>query len=113
MCLECKDHLRILVPGKDTNAIEHMKSMHYIKLPIDWWTEPQIELERKLWENRKAQSKLVQSTIGTPTIKKNVDQVKAWTKEVVLGDLPLSIEHNDGIAIIMRFYNNDVQPKGY
>ena len=35
MCLECKDHLRTLAPGKDTNAIEHMKSLHYFKLPID------------------------------------------------------------------------------
>ena len=113
MCLECKDHLRTLVPGKDTNAIEHMKSMHYSKLPIDWWSEQQIELERKSWENRKAQSKLVQSTIGTPNTKKNADLVKAWTKAIVLDDLPLSIERNDGIAFIMRFYNNDVQPKGY
>ena len=66
MCLECKDHLRTLAPGKDTNAIEHMKSLHYIKLPIDWWTEQQVEIERQSWEQRKAQSKWVQIIIGLP-----------------------------------------------
>ena len=49
MCLECKDHARTLAAGKDTNAIEHIKSMHYTKLPIDWWTEQQIELVRTSW----------------------------------------------------------------
>ena len=44
-----------------------------------------------------------QSIIGTPTTKKNSDQVKTWIKAIVLRHLPLSVDQMTYLRILWDF----------
>jgi len=66
MCLECNDNVIKFVSGKDTNAIEHIKSYHNTKFPIDLWTEQGI----KLGKNHGKVENAISNDLGHLLIKK-------------------------------------------
>jgi hypothetical protein len=98
--------------NKMSNIMDHIKPEHFQLLPINWWTSKQITEEHNSWTNRRIKRKnTFQSTLSYAG-KSIKEQNKMWTKAVILGNLPLSVENNYGLREIIKFYNKDSYPKG-
>jgi hypothetical protein len=104
----------------NNNAFAHVKSKHLEEYPINCWSaQGAKELESK-WikalneQKRNLKGPKQVSIQQAFSVSKNIpDQIKCWTKAVIIGKtIPISIQKNLGTREVIKFYNSGNMPRG-
>ena len=108
--------------SNNSNAFTHIRSAHIEEYPINCWTKEEASRRQKTWEGKLAVAKrptqrvipqqiTLQQSFASRAIKVS-EQIQAWTVAVIIGNLVLSLERNQGTRSLISFYNGGRIPRG-